>query len=143
MNERVTLLRHSIGNNIWQEKYPIIKMLNGQVLEVNEGNVKFSFLVEKNMLNPNGILHGGVMATMLDELMGCAAWTMNKPHLFATINLQVDYLTAAKIGETLIGEGIVLKPGNTIMHTEAKLYNSENRMIAKAVSNLVRMPEKK
>lgn len=143
MNERVQLLRKSIGNTIWQERYPIIKMLNGSTLEVNEGVVKFEFLVDRDLVNPNGILHGGIMATMLDELMGCAVWTMNIPAPFATINLQVDYLTAAKIGEKIIGEGIVLKAGRTVMHAEAKLYNDKNNIVAKAVSNLVVMPQKK
>jgi acyl-coenzyme A thioesterase 13 len=143
MNPRVELLRKSIGNNIWQESYPILKHINASILSVDEGHVKFEFVVDKKLLNPNKILHGGMMATMLDELMGCAAWTMNKETTFATINLQVDFLTAAKEDEVLLGDGIVIKAGNSIIHAEAKLFNANNRMIAKASSNLVAMPTKK
>lgn len=140
MNERVQLLRAAIGNTVWQERYPIIKLLNATVIEVDEGKVVFNFVITKEQLNPNGILHGGIIATMLDELMGAAGWTINKPYKFATINLQVDYLSAAKEAEVLRGEGVVVKAGKTVIHAEAKLYNLQERVIAKASSNLVAMP---
>ena len=142
MNERVAFFRRGIGNDLWKEHYPIIKFLNGSIVEVNEGQLIFEFTVLETQLNPNGILHGGVMATMLDELMGGATWTLNKPYPFATINLQVDYLSPAKVGEVIRGEANVIKAGSTVVHAEAKLYNSKNLVIAKATSNLVVMKPK-
>lgn len=142
MNERVAFFRRGIGNDLWKEHYPIIKYINGKIIEVEEGHLILEFTVLDTQLNPNGILHGGIMATMLDELMGGATWTLNKPFPFATINLQVDYLTAAKEGEILKGEGKVIKAGNTVVHAEAKLYNAKNMVIAKATSNLVIMKPK-
>lgn len=142
MNERVAFFRRGIGNDLWKEHYPIIKFLNGSIVEVNEGQLVFEFTVLETQLNPNGILHGGVMATMLDELMGGATWTLNKPYPFATINLQVDYLSPAKVGEVILGEANVIKAGSTVVHAEAKLYNAKNMVIAKATSNLVVMKPK-
>lgn len=142
MNERVAFFRRGIGNDLWKEHYPIIKFLNGSIVEVNEGQLIFEFTILETQLNPNGILHGGVIATMLDELMGGATWTLNKPYPFATINLQVDYLSPAKVGEVIRGEANVIKAGSTIVHAEAKLYNSKNLVIAKATSNLVVMKPK-
>ncbi|MCB9074942.1 MAG: PaaI family thioesterase [Chitinophagales bacterium] len=142
MNERVAFFRRGIGNDLWKEHYPIIKFLNGSIVEVNEGQLIFEFTILETQLNPNGILHGGVMATMLDELMGGATWTLNKPYPFATINLQVDYLSPAKVGEVIRGEANVIKAGSTVVHAEAKLYNSKNLVIAKATSNLVVMKPK-
>ena len=117
MNERVAFFRRGIGNDLWKEHYPIIKFLNGSIVEVNEGQLIFEFTILETQLNPNGILHGGVMATMLDELMGGATWTLNKPYPFATINLQVDYLSPAKVGEVIRGEANVIKAGNTVVHS--------------------------
>ncbi|MEZ5037134.1 MAG: PaaI family thioesterase [Chitinophagales bacterium] len=142
MNERVAFFRRGIGNDLWKEHYPIIKFLNGSIVEVNEGQLIFEFTILETQLNPNGILHGGVIATMLDELMGGATWTLNKPYPFATINLQVDYLSPAKVGEVIRGEANVIKAGSTVVHAEAKLYNSKNLVIAKATSNLVVMKPK-
>lgn len=140
-NPKVQLFRSAIGNNFWQEKYPIIKLLNGKVLEVEEGHLKFEFIVTKNLLNPNGILHGGIMATMLDELMGAALFTMNNENPFATINLNVDFLSAARENDVIIGIGEVIKNGKTVANTKAKLLLNE-KVIAKGTSNLVRMPSK-
>ena len=64
--------------------------LKAKVIEVKEGEVKFQFIVESYMLNPIGILHGGITATMLDEVMGAASFTLGRPTGFATINMNVE-----------------------------------------------------
>ncbi|MCB9033123.1 MAG: PaaI family thioesterase [Chitinophagales bacterium] len=140
-NPRVQLFKSVIGNTIWQDKYPIIKLLNGEVLAVEEGHLTIQFTITKNLLNPNGILHGGIMSTMLDELMGAALFTMNNENPFATINLNVDFLSAARENDIIIGIGEVVKNGKTVANTKAKLLLN-NKVIAKGTSNLVRMPNK-
>lgn len=142
MNERVEFFRRGIGNNLWQEHYPIMKLLNGSIVEVNEGHLVYEFKVTENLLNVNGILHGGMMATMMDELMGAATWTMNRANAYATINLNVDFITAVRADEIIRGEGNVIKAGNTVMHTDAKLFNASGKLVAKATSNLVIMKPK-
>lgn len=137
MNARIEFYRNQIGKEKWQFDYPIIDWLKAQMIEVNEGNVKMKFTVEKYMLNPIGILHGGIMATMLDELMGAATFTLGRPNGYATINMNIDYLLSAKVGETIIGEGIVVRAGKTIVHVEAKIYNNDNKVLAKAASNMI------
>ncbi len=137
MNKRIEFFRSQIGKDKWQFDYPLIDWLNAQVIEVNEGHVKMSFRVEKYMLNPIGIMHGGIMATILDEVMGAASFTLGRPNGFATINMNVDYLNPAKAGETVIGEGTIIRAGKTVLHVKAELYSTENKLLAKAVSNMI------
>ena len=111
--------------------------MTAEALEAEEGLVKMRFTVKEYMLNPIKIIHGGVLATMLDELMGAAGFLMNRPVGYATINMNVDFLHSAKLNEILIGEGKVVRAGKTVMHTEAKITNADGKVVAKATSNLI------
>lgn len=137
MNKRVELFKSQIGKEKWLFDYPLIEWMNARVIDVEEGYVKMQFSVERYMLNPLGILHGGIAAAMLDELMGAAGFTIGRPVGYATINMNVDFLNSAKAGEIITGEGTVIRPGKTVLHTEAKLYNAEGKLLSKATSNLI------
>jgi len=137
MNKRVELLKNQIDKDKWQYDYPLMDWLQAKVLEAEEGEVKMQFTVEKYMLNPIGILHGGIMATILDEVMGAASFTLGRPTGFATINMSVDYLQSAKEGDIVIGVGKVLRAGKTILHLDSKLFSADNKLLAKATSNMI------
>ena len=137
MNARIEFFKNQIGKDKWQFPYPLMDWMTAEALEAEEGLVKMRFTVKEYMLNPIKIIHGGVLATMLDELMGAAGFLMNRPVGYATINLNVDFLHSAKLNEILIGEGKVIRAGKTVMHTEAKITNADGKVVAKATSNLI------
>lgn len=137
MNSRIEFFRNQIGKDKWQFEYPLMDWLKAKVIEVEEGEVKIEFTVEKYMLNPIGILHGGITATMLDEVMGAASFTLGRPVGFATINMNVDYLKPAKAGDKVYGIGKVLRAGKTILHIESKIFDKEDRVLAKATANMI------
>ena len=137
MNARVEFFKNQIGKEKWQFPYPLMDWMTAEAVEAEEGFVKMRFTVKEYMLNPIQILHGGVAATMLDELMGAAGFLMNRPVGYATINMNVDYLHSAKVNDVLIGEGKIIRAGKTVMHAEAKLTNTDGKVVAKATSNLI------
>ena len=137
MNARIEFFKNQIGKDKWQFPYPLMDWMTAEALEAEEGLVKMRFTVKEYMLNPIKIIHGGVLATMLDELMGAAGFLMNRPVGYATINMNVDFLHSAKLNEILIGEGKVIRAGKTVMHTEAKITNADGKVVAKATSNLI------
>lgn len=137
MNARIEFFKNQIGKDKWQFPYPLMDWMTAEALEAEEGLVKMRFTVKEYMLNPIKIIHGGVLATMLDELMGAAGFLMNRPVGYATINMNVDFLHSAKLNEILIGEGKVVRAGKTVMHTEAKITNADGKVVAKATSNLI------
>ncbi|MEZ5054415.1 MAG: PaaI family thioesterase [Chitinophagales bacterium] len=138
MNKRVEFFKSQIGQEKWQYEYPLMDWLKTKVVAAEEGNVKMQFVVEKYMLNPIGIMHGGIMATILDEVMGAASFTLGRPHGFATVNMNIDFLNPAKAGAVIYGEGTVLRAGKTILHIKAELYDENNTLFAKATSNMIR-----
>ena len=137
MNPRIEAYRSQIGKEI-QFDYPILKYLGLTVVQVDEGYIKAEMLARKELLNPVGLLHGGIMAMLMDELMGAAGWTLNRPHPFVTINLNIDFLSGARDQDLLIAEGKIVRPGKNVLHAESKIFHSGGKLLAKSTSNLIK-----
>jgi acyl-coenzyme A thioesterase 13 len=140
MNKVVEQLTQMIGQeskNISPSPYG--RWLNGKILEVNEGFLKVSYEIREEFSNPGGIMHGGVLAGMMDELIGMAGYTLNKEGFFVAANINVDFLRPVNVGETVVGTTNVVRAGKTMMHIECQIHNTDNKLVAKAASNLVKM----
>ena len=77
---------------------------------------------------PPGYIHGGIIATMLDEAMS----KLNKPlDLVAmTRHMEVDYLRPVRVGDTLtIVSKHIRREGRKIFHT-AEITGSEGKVLA-------------
>jgi uncharacterized protein (TIGR00369 family) len=97
------------------------------------GYVTVSGKVEPWHLNINGVVHGGVYATILDTAMGAAVIThLGEGETTATTSLYVEFLRAARAGETLTARGDVLRRGRHIAFAEGNLYGSDGRRFSQA-----------
>jgi uncharacterized protein (TIGR00369 family) len=105
---------------------------------VELGSMSLEFQVRAEMANPVGLLHGGIQNTMLDEAIGLAVLTLGHEHFYVSINLSVDYLGQARVGETVIAQARVLRNGQRIIHAEGTLTRDDGKLICRATSNLVR-----
>lgn len=127
--------RARIGKPMTDSPSPFATWLEGTLIEVAEGYLKVSFEVRREMTNAVGILHGGVSAGMLDEVLGAMIYTLGNEYVFVTVNLSVDYIGMAKIGDTLTAEARVVRKGRSIINAEATLHNAEGKLVAKATTN--------
>ena len=97
-----------------------------------------SFEAKSPMFNPQGTLHGGIIATAMDVSMG---------HLLnhtsgsgATLEMNIKYLLPIKEG-TVICEGSFLKQGKTISFLQSKLHRADGKLAVYA--NATWIPLKK
>jgi|SRR3990167_1681744 len=114
-----------------------------ELLEKNQAIVSFSM---KNELIGNylhGILHGGVISSVLDMTGGMAVMATavykhthySLPELAtmlgksSTVDLQINYLRPGK-GSKFIAKAQVLQSGNKISFARMELYNHEDTLIA-------------
>jgi uncharacterized protein (TIGR00369 family) len=97
------------------------------------GVVTVTGTVERRHLNINGVVHGGVYATILDTAMGAAVVSvLSEGETTATTSLYVEFLRAAREGETLTARGEVLRRGRHIAFAEGNLYGSDGRRFSQA-----------
>ncbi|MEM6645463.1 MAG: PaaI family thioesterase [Bacteroidota bacterium] len=118
---------------------PFGRWLDGLLLEAQEGMIRASFEVREEMTNPVGMLHGGAIAAIIDDLIGTVIATLNRPSFYASVNLHIDFLTAARAGHTLTGTARIVRPGRTLINAECELRDRRDRLIARGVSNLIKV----
>ena len=62
--------------------------------------------------NARGLIHGGLIAALADKAMGhSCGYKLGPAFSLVTVNLSVDYIGSAKIGQWLAVESEVLKIG--------------------------------
>jgi uncharacterized protein (TIGR00369 family) len=89
--------------------------------------------VERRHLNINGVVHGGVYATILDTAMGASVVSLLRVgETTATTSLYVEFLRAAREGDTLTARGEVLRRGRHLAFAEGNLFGADGRRLSQA-----------
>lgn len=113
---------------------PVRVLLGWQLLDVNPqaGMLRAQFKAKPAFLNPAGVVQGGLLTAMLDNVMGAALGARLKPGQFVvTLELKTSFFHPAREG-ILIGEGQVIQQGKSIGFLEGHLTDTEENLIAKA-----------
>jgi uncharacterized protein (TIGR00369 family) len=80
---------------------------------------------------PSGpIVHGGMVATLLDTAMGGACWTvLDEAESFLTADLRVEFMRSARPG-TLRADGRVVQRNRRVAFCSAELFDAEGELLA-------------
>ena len=98
----------------------------------HDGRSRCALEVSDELLNPNGVVHGGVIYSMADTGMGGALHSlMGVGESCATIEIKIVYLKPAT-GGILTCETKVIHKGKRIAVMESEVEN-DGRLIAKAL----------
>ena len=93
--------------------------------KIDETNYEFNIKVEEKFLNTGKIAHGGFIATIADTGMGNAAHIAAGNKRSVTVNLDIKYISASKLGDYLVGKVEVLKRTKTLVFINCKILNSK------------------
>jgi len=127
-----------IGKKLDKTPSPAGNWLEGTLLEVSKNHIKIQYEVRQEMCNPARILHGGVASLMLDDAIGMANFVTGGEFLMTSINLSVDFLSSAKVGEKLEVCAKLVRSGANLNHWEAVITKSSGKLVAKASSNMIK-----
>lgn len=124
---------------------PFNKMLGLKLDALEKDHISMSFAMKNELIGNffHGILHGGVISSVLDMAGGVAAMfaAIQKHHekdidelkailsKSSTTNLNINYLRPGK-GEQFFAKAWVLRSGNKLCFTQMELRNEANRLIA-------------
>lgn len=112
------------------------RLLGIRLDEVEHGRMVMSLDTQPDFANPLGTVHGGIAATLLDSVMGCAVHTTLPPLVgYTTLELKVNYIRAVQTdGRTLTAEGTIVHSGRRIATAEGKVTDERGRLIAHATT---------
>lgn len=90
--------------------------------------------------NDSHIVHGGMVATLLDTAMGGACWTLLDRHeAFLTSNLNVEFIRSARPG-LLKGDGRVVSRTKRAVFCSAELFDHDGKLLAAARCTQIILP---
>ena len=125
-NKVVTNSRSNTGN--W---------LGFTLEKIERGHATLTVTIKKEMTNPYGNIHGGMMACVMDEIIGWSVVSLDTNNHYTSLNLNVDFLYAIKEGDTMRAVANVVREGKKIIHVECHVYNMNGALLGKATSNLI------
>ncbi len=104
--------------------------------EVTEGRVIVTATPNAEYLNPQGTVHGGFSASLLDASMGLAVHsTLDKGLGSTTLEFKISFHRPVMPDVGLIrAEGTVLNHGRRIGYAEGKLTDSKDRLLVHATT---------
>ena len=113
---------------------PFLQSLGVELVHWAVGEAEFHMPIEARHLNRQGMLHGGLVATLLDAACGYAglhsAEGEEEVH-GVTVMLNIAYLKAARSG-SVIARGRVSRSGRSLYFAEAALETAGGELLATA-----------
>jgi uncharacterized protein (TIGR00369 family) len=107
-----------------------------EVTDASPGMVEIAFEAGPQHLNLQGLVHGGILATLADTAMGLAVRTvLEAGRRHVTVQLGVEFLSAGRPGR-IIARGRSIKIGAQLGFAEADVMNGDGRLLARAHSTL-------
>ncbi len=141
MSEEKKDFQAGLTNEVSELPFHRFLGLNLDCFDIENGRIHFDMRDELIGNKHYKILHGGVIATILDTEGGFllalnGAWrtdagSPNNQLLIkgGTIDLRVDYLRPGK-GKHFIASGVILRRGNKVAVVRTELRNEQDELIA-------------
>lgn len=105
-----------------------------------EGGAEVRLEVKGQTLNKGGIVHGGVICSLVDQAIGAAVhFALGRGRRAVTVELKVNFLAPSTSG-TLIAKGRLIREGQHLLVGEAEVLDKDGRLIAKGLGTWAIIP---
>jgi acyl-CoA thioesterase len=117
------------------DESPCAAHLGMKIVELSKGYARVKLELKKEHLNWENMIHGGIVATVLDQAFGCACNTLDNVHV--AVQMNIHFMKAPAVGETIYAESKVLHAGKRMGTSEMKVCDSKGNEIARATGTTV------
>lgn len=112
------------------EEMPALQKMNIKLKYLAPGGAGFEMYIDPAYANSRRTAHGGLIASLMDTVMGYAGISLNLQ--LVTVEMNLNYFNAAKIGEVITAEARVIHAGKITVVAEAEVYNTEKELVSKS-----------
>jgi len=111
---------------------PIGGLMNFGIESFGDGEVTFRCTPDQSVYNPIGLVHGGLVCTLLDSVLGCAVQTTLEAGVgYTSLEIKVSYLRPVRAGEgDLTAVGRVSRRGRRVSFADGEVRDSQGRLVA-------------
>ena len=134
------------GYELLESFSPFNSMVGPYYVKLGETAISIGLIIQERHCNRSGRLHGAMVGAMFDAVLGqnvglviardsvagrTSEGDVPTPPPLVTLNLSIDYIGTASVGDWIYATATVQKPGKSIAFVEGQLMCEEKR-IAKA-----------
>ena len=117
---------------------PIFATMGMRLTLVDDGVVRFVITPTEWMCNPMGVVHGGILATVLDTALTCCVFAkLPAGKACTTTDLQVRYVRPLRAdGPEIVAEATAVHVGSTYATAQARATDAAGKLYAHATTGL-------
>ena len=117
------------------------KAIGLQLTSIGEDEVRATLRVTPELLQPYGLLHGGVLCSVVETLgsVGGAAWFGDRGHVVGTSN-HTDLLRSAREGDELLAVATPVHRGRTQQLWDVEVRDAADRLVARGSLRVANLP---
>ncbi len=121
---------------------PIARLMGFRISAVDVGEVTFTVDPDESVYNPIGVVHGGLVCTLLDSVCGCAVQsTLPAGTGYTSMEIKVSYLRPVRAGGgELTAVGRVTRAGRRAAFAEGEVRTPDGKLVATATSTCLVFP---
>ncbi|MFH1155160.1 MAG: PaaI family thioesterase [Pseudomonadota bacterium] len=129
-----------LKNLVKDSPYP--KHMNMKLESIGLDVAEITLDLAQYHLQPFGIVHGGVLATVIDTATFWSAFLrIPADSGLVNVDLKLNYLRPVASGR-LVARGKCIQAGRTISYSEATVFDENKTIIAHGTSTLMTLPGK-
>jgi uncharacterized protein (TIGR00369 family) len=113
---------------------PVLVMIGADPIsyDTDSGELVVEYFAKDEFLNLIGTVQGGMLTSMLDNVMSFAVLSALEPgHAAPALEIKTNYVAPGPTGK-IIGRGNVVRRGRSIAFMEGKLYSPDETLLATA-----------
>jgi uncharacterized protein (TIGR00369 family) len=130
----------AVQESVRTSPYPALVGMTIAELELDRCRIELT--LRNDHLQPFGIVHGGVLATLIDTATFWAAFLrLPEDAGLVNVDLKLNYLKAVARGR-LHADGECLRAGRQISYTVASVYDENGELVAHGTSTMMALPGK-
>lgn len=101
----------------------------------------YGLLATASHVNPAGVVHGGLLATLIDHALSAIAWEAAGRRPCVTVQLDTHFLAPGRVGQFLVARGTVLRSSASLVFMQGRITADESDLVAAtAVLKIVAPP---
>jgi uncharacterized protein (TIGR00369 family) len=109
--------------------------------ETGPGEVTADYTVPEHFQGYPGVVHGGIVTAMLDEVTGRAHITNENTRFMFTAKIEIRFRKNVPVGKPLRIVGRIEKSKKRMASSTGKIFGPEGDVLAEAKTLLVDLPE--
>lgn len=122
------------------------KTLGLELTENEPGDISYKLEVQRKHLSSPGVGHGGVIAAMMDAVIGTTALSkvFHERQLVSTVEFKINYFKPIYEDDILIGTGNVEFQGKRLIACSGEIHKEESgELVSKALGTFNIYPMEK